>query len=68
MKVDAIMAVTPRVNPQVRYWSQDIMVNSTASVNVNQSYRDVNQPIHVEPAVKLQITPDTLSKLREECR
>lgn len=51
-------------NPQTRYLSQDIMVNSTGSVSLNRSYRDVNQPIHVEPAAKLQLSPEALEYLQ----
>ena len=53
-------------NPQSRYWSQDIMVNSTGSSSLNRSYRDVNQPIHVEPAAKLYLSPEALSQLARE--
>jgi hypothetical protein len=53
-------------NPQYRYVSQDIMVNSTGSVSLNRSYRDVNQPIHVEPAAKLQLSPEALEWLRRQ--
>jgi hypothetical protein len=63
--VDSISHALPRVNPQIRYWSQDIMVNSTASSNLNQSYRDVNQPIHVEPAAKLFLSPAALQVLQQ---
>jgi len=51
-------------NPQTRYLSQDIMVNSTGSVSLNRSYRDVNQPIHVEPAAKLELSPEALEYLQ----
>ena len=47
-------------NPQTRYWSQDILVNSTGSSSLNRSYRDVNQPIHVEPAAKLFLSLEAL--------
>lgn len=50
-------------NPQVRYLSQDIMVNSTGSNSLNRSYRDVNNPIHVEPAAKLYLSPEALDHL-----
>lgn len=53
-------------NLQYRYLSQDIMVNSTGSVSLNRSYRDVNQPIHVEPAAKLQLSPEALEWLRRQ--
>ena len=50
-------------NPQVRYLSQDIMVNSTGSNSMNRSYRDVNNPIHVEPAAKLYLSPEALNHI-----
>lgn len=53
-------------NLQYRYLSQDIMVNSTGSVSLNRSYRDVNQPIHVEPAAKLELSPEALEWLRRQ--
>lgn len=51
-------------NPQSRYWSQDIIVNSTGSNSLNKSYRDVNQPIHVEPAAKLMLSLEALEYLQ----
>ena len=50
-------------NLQTRYLSQDILVNSTGSVSLNRSYRDVNQPIHVEPAAKLFLSLEALRVL-----
>ena len=47
-------------NLQARYLSQDILVNSTGSVSLNRSYRDVNQPIHVEPAAKIFLSPEAI--------
>ena len=66
MRVEAIMGVIPYsyVNPQTRYYSQDIMVNSTGSNSLNRSYRDVNTPIHVEPAAKLELSPEALEYLQ----
>lgn len=66
MEVNAIMGVIPYsyANPQTRYWSQDIMVNSTGSSSLNRSYRDVNNPIHIEPAAKLFLSPDALNYLK----
>jgi len=58
------MSMLPRVNGQIRYHSQDIMVNSVGSSSLNQSYRNINQPIHVEPAAKLQLSPAALSYLQ----
>lgn len=52
------------VNLQARYLSQDIMVTSVASHSLNHSYRDVNRPIHVEPAAKLQLSPEALEYLQ----
>jgi len=43
-------------NPQDRYRAQDIMVNSVG----NKSYRNVNAPVHVEPAVKIQLSQEAL--------
>lgn len=51
---------TVTINPQARYLSQDIMVNSTGSSSLNRSYREVNQPIHVEPAAKLFLSLEAL--------
>jgi hypothetical protein len=42
------------------------MVNSTGSSSLNRSYRDVNQPIHVEPAAKLYLSPEALAQLSRE--
>ena len=56
------MKINP--NPQDRYRAQDIMVNSVGSVALNQSYRNVNAPVHVEPAVKIQFSPEALDILR----
>lgn len=66
MRVEAIMGIIPYsyVNPQTRYYSQDIMVNSTGSNSLNRSYRDVNNPIHVEPAAKLFLSPNALNYLK----
>jgi hypothetical protein len=50
-------------NLQTRYLSQDILTNSTSSVSLNRSYRDVNQPIHVEPAAKLFLSLEALRVL-----
>ena len=50
-------------NLQTRYLSQDILVNSIGSVSLNHSYRDVNQPIHVEPAAKLLLSLEALRVL-----
>ena len=63
--IDNVSHSLTRVNPQIRYWSQDIMVNSTGSSNLNKSYRDVNQPIHVEPAAKLLLSPAALQVLQQ---
>jgi len=41
----------------------DTTVNSLGSVRINKSYRDVNNPIHVEPAAKLFLSPDALAVL-----
>jgi hypothetical protein len=46
--------------------SNDILVNSIGGVSVNQSYRNVNQPIHVEPAAKLFLSPAALKMLTKE--
>ena len=55
---------TNAVNLQTRYVSQDIMVTSVASQGLNHSYRDVNRPIHVEPAAKLELSPEALAYLK----
>lgn len=47
--------------------ADDVLVNSIGGVPTNQSYRNVNQPIHVEPAAKLYLSPaalEILTKLR----
>ena len=59
--IDASVAI---VNPQTRYFSQDILANSTGQSTLNRSYRDVNRPIHVEPAAKLQLSPEALEYLQ----
>lgn len=56
------------VNPQTRYLSQDILVNSTGQSSLNRSYRDVNTPIHVEPAAKLQLSLEALEYLERRQR
>jgi len=45
-----------RVNGQARYHSQDIMVNSVGSENIH-SRPDKDRPIPVDPAVKIQLSP-----------
>ena len=60
--IDASVVAT--VNPQTRYMSQDILVNSTGQSSLNRSYRDVNRPIHVEPAAKLQLSLQALEYLQ----
>ena len=52
-------------NLQARYLSQDILVNSTGSVSLNRSYRDVNQPIHVEPAAKIFLSLEAIRILSD---
>ena len=47
-------------NLQARYLSQDILVNSIGSTSLNRSYRDLNQPIHVEPAAKLFLSIEAI--------
>ena len=66
MKIQPVAAVTIHPNPQTRYISQDILVNSIGSSSLNRSYRDVNQPIHVEPAAKLYLSPEALAQLARE--
>jgi hypothetical protein len=39
------------------------MVNSTGSNSMNRSYQDVNNPIHVEPATKLYLSPEAIEHL-----
>jgi len=46
--------------PSLIYRSQDILVSSVGSVKLEKSYRDVNTPIHVEPAAKLFLSPEAL--------
>jgi len=55
--IDASVAI---INPQTRYLSQDILVNSTGQSTLNRSYRDINTPRHVEPAAKLELSPEAL--------
>lgn len=43
--------------------STDTAVNSLGGISVNQSYRNVNHPIHVEPAAKLYLSPAALEIL-----
>lgn len=45
-----------RVNGQTRYHSQDITVNSVGSENVH-SREDKDRPQPVEPAVRVDISP-----------
>ena len=52
-------------NLQARYLSQDILVNSTGSASLNRSYRDVNLPIHVEPAAKIFLSLEAIRILSD---
>lgn len=55
--IDASVAI---INPQTRYLSQDILVDSTGQSTLNRRYREVNTPQHVEPAAKLELSPEAL--------
>lgn len=53
------------VFPSQIYRSQDTIVNSVGSIRLEKSYRDVNNPIHVEPAAKLYLSPEAMMILYE---
>lgn len=53
------------VFPSQIYRSQDMIVNSVGSVRLEKSYRDVNNPIQVEPAAKLYLSPEAMMILYE---
>lgn len=57
--------IYPIISVLQKYLSQDILVNSIGSSSLNQSYRDVNRPIHVEPAAKIYLSPEAIELLRQ---
>ena len=65
MKIEALYKVFPSTVFRYPYqnYSQDILVNSISGRPTNSSYRDVNNPIHVEPAAKLFLSPEALATL-----
>jgi len=69
MRILPIEHFYPSVLNRYRYmvFSQDTLVNSTGSVPVNKSYRDVNVPVHVpvqvHPAAVVTLSPDALKIL-----
>ena len=67
MRFQPISALFPS---QMHRWSQwvvqDIVVNSLGSQPVNQTYRDVTRPIHVEPAAKIYLSPEALALVTQE--
>ncbi len=65
MKITPLYQVFPSTVHRYPYqnYSQDILVNSISGSSLNKSYRDVNNPIHVEPAAKLFLSPDALKIL-----
>ncbi|NBP03873.1 MAG: hypothetical protein EBU90_28010 [Proteobacteria bacterium] len=69
MKLVNLSTLYPSTLHRYRYevFSQDTLVNSIGSVSVNQSYRDVNVPVHVpiqtHPAAILTLSPDALALL-----
>ena len=67
MKIDALYSVFPSTLFRYPYqvYSQDTLVNSISGRPLNKTYRDVNNPIHVEPAAKLFLSPAALAILTE---
>jgi len=65
MKITPLYTVFPSTVHRYPYqnYSQDTLVNSISGVQLNQSYRNVNSPIHVEPAAKLFLSPEALAVL-----
>ena len=62
MKFLPISALYPSAAYRWEQWvAQDTSVNSIGGRPINQSYRNVNQPIHVEPAAKLYLSPEALA-------
>lgn len=62
MKFLPISALYPSAAYRWEQWvAQDTSVNSIGGIRVNPSYRQVNQPIHVEPAAKLYLSPEALA-------
>jgi len=56
----------PRLNYVYPVSATDILVNSVGGQRLNGSYRDVNHPIHVEPAARLHLSPQALEILTRE--
>jgi len=70
MKITPLYSVFPSTLFRYPYqnYSQDILVNSISGRPLNMSYRDVNNPIHVEPAAKLFLSPGALAILTENAK
>jgi len=69
MRFQPISALYPS---QLHRWDQwvvqDTAVNSIGSIPVNASYRDVNNPIHIEPAAKLYLSPEALAIITQSMK
>jgi len=67
MKITPLYKVFPSTVHRYPYqnYSQDTLVNSTGGTTINQSYRNVSSPVHVEPAAKLFLSPEALAILTE---
>jgi hypothetical protein len=67
MKINPLYKVFPSTVYRYPYqnYSQDTIVNSISGRPTNKSYRDINNPIHVEPAAKLFLSPDALAILTD---
>ena len=61
MRIDPVYTMFP----SLIYKSQDTVVNNLGSIRLEKSYRNINNPIHVEPAAKLFLSPEALMILHE---
>lgn len=67
MDINPLYRVFPSTVHRYPYqnYSQDTVVNSIGGRPINKSYRNVNNPIHVEPTAKLFLSLDALTILTE---
>jgi len=65
MRIQDISQVFPSLWNRYSGWviSENTVQNSLGSISVTASYREVNSPIHVEPAAKLSLSPEALAIL-----
>ncbi|NDG29731.1 hypothetical protein EB118_06515 [bacterium] len=69
MRFQPISALYPNMNYRWDQWVvQDTAVNSIGSRPVTASYREVNNPVHVEPAAKLYLSPEAIRIITQEAK